>query len=195
MSTPPDFESLYREDPDPWQVATLWYEQRKLDIVLASLRRPRYQIAWDPACGTGHLAERLAARAGTVCATDTAPTATRLTIQRCAHLDNVTVRQLTLPDSPAGIGSRPDLIVLSEFFYYLDDVQRQQTLHMIDGYAAPVCDLVSVHWRHAPDDAWLSGAGAQAEITARLTQAGWSHSLHHREADFILDRLDRTGAC
>ena len=35
----PDFEALYRRDADPWQVASSFYEQRKLELVLAALSR------------------------------------------------------------------------------------------------------------------------------------------------------------
>jgi SAM-dependent methyltransferase len=194
VSGPPDFEALYRNDPDPWRVATNWYEQRKIDIVLACLSRPRYDFAWDPACGTGHLAVRLAARADQVWAGDASATATSLTRKRCANLSNVVVREHTLPDPPTSdLRVRPDLIVLSEVFYYLDDTRRRQTLQMIDQQAAPHGELISVHWRHAPHDAWLSGAGAQAEIVGQLAQLGWSHLVRHRDAEFSLDLLSRSG--
>ncbi len=193
MSAPPDFESLYRSDPDPWRVETCWYEQRKIDVVLACLGQRRYALAWDPACGTGHLARRLAARADRVCAGDASATATELTRERCADLADVVVGEHTLPDPPpADLDGSPDLIVLSEVFYYLDDVKRQQTLQMVDRHAAARCELVCVHWRHAPDDAWLSGAGAQTEVVTRLTQRGWSHTVHHRDAEFSLDLLQRS---
>ncbi|HYI57876.1 MAG TPA: hypothetical protein VEX66_06885 [Microlunatus sp.] len=32
----PDFDALYRQDPDPWGVASSFYERRKLQIVLAA---------------------------------------------------------------------------------------------------------------------------------------------------------------
>jgi hypothetical protein len=60
----PDFDALYRDDPDPWQVRSSFYEQRKLDIVLAGLQRPRYRSAWDPACGVGELRTRPTSRSG-----------------------------------------------------------------------------------------------------------------------------------
>ncbi len=54
----PDFEALYVRDPDPWQVGSSWYEQRKLSIVLASLPKPPVPLrlgarlwAGDRVCG------------------------------------------------------------------------------------------------------------------------------------------------
>ena len=83
MSQPPDFETLYRANHDPWRVGTSSYEQRKLDIVLACLSRPRYCLAWDPACGTGHLAARLAERCDRVLASDASEAAVALTTTEC----------------------------------------------------------------------------------------------------------------
>ena len=62
----PDFDALYEADPDPFQVRSSFYEQRKIGLVLDCLTKPTYAAAWDPACGVGELAARLAAagRAG-----------------------------------------------------------------------------------------------------------------------------------
>jgi SAM-dependent methyltransferase len=190
VSGPPDFEELYRTDADPWKVDTSHYERRKLDIVVASLSRPRYRSAWDPACGTGHLAARLAERCADVLATDAAATAVELTRARCAGLSNVRVTAGRLP-APPPPGPAPDLVVLSEFFYYLDDRARAEALVMIDEIAAPACELLAVHWRHVPDDAWLSGAAAQQEIASRLAESGWSHRLHHDDEEFVIDTVGR----
>ena len=89
MVNVPDFDTLYRADPDPWQVASSFYEQRKRAVVLASLTRARYRSAWDPGCGTGELAVHLATRADSVLATDISGEAVRLTAARCAELHQV----------------------------------------------------------------------------------------------------------
>ena len=49
----PDFDALYRADPDPWEVGSSWYERRKLSVLLASLPRQHYAVAWEPGCGPG----------------------------------------------------------------------------------------------------------------------------------------------
>jgi SAM-dependent methyltransferase len=190
VSQPPDFETLYRADHDPWQVGTSSYEQRKLDIVLACLSRPRYRLAWDPACGTGHLAVRLAERCDRVLASDAAEAAVALTATECRGLGNVMCRVLRLPAVPADLGA-PDLIVLSEFFYYLADAARAKTIGLLDQVAAADCEVLAVHWRHVPSDAWLGGSGAQQEIVTRLASLGWTHRVHHDDEEFVLDVIDR----
>jgi hypothetical protein len=66
----PDFDAVYRADPDPWRVRSSHYETRKLAIVLACLSRESYRKAWDPGCGVGELAALLASRAVWILATD-----------------------------------------------------------------------------------------------------------------------------
>ena len=193
MSAPPDFEALYRRNADPWQVGSSPYEQRKLGIVLAGLLRTRYALAWDAACGTGHLAAKLAHRCDQVLASDASPRAVELTQGACAAERNVVVQVLRLPDAPTDPLFRPDLVVLSEFVYYLDDRERAASLRVIDEHAALTAEVVAVHWRHIPEDAWLSGAATQTEIVARLADQGWRPALHHADEEFVIDTLCRRG--
>jgi SAM-dependent methyltransferase len=181
----PDFDALYRADPDPWQVRSSAYEGRKLGILLASLTSPAYASAWDPGCGVGELAARLAQRCDLVLASDASPEAVRLTRERCTDLDNVTTAVVSLPLPPPTSGF--DLVVLSEFLFYLDPTGRRQAMAIIDERCAPSAELASLHWRPKPHDAWLSGEAMQAEISADLGARGWTRHTHHDDRDFVLD--------
>ncbi len=191
MVNVPDFDALYRVDPDPWQVRSSFYEARKLDLVLACLSRPTYASAWDPACGVGELAARLAPRAERVLASDASAQAVHLTCRRCRSVNNVTVLQLALPQPPPAEAGPFDLIVLSEFFYYLGDEQRARALAAVRQVAAERAELVAVHWRHHPNDAFLPGEQVQDEIVEQLKQTGWQHIIQHDDREFIIDVLDR----
>ena len=158
MVNVPDFDALYRVDSDPWRVQSSFYESRKLDLVLACLSRPTYTAAWDPASGVGELAARLAPRAGRVLASDASAQAVHLTRHRCRSLSNVTVLQLALPQPPPTEAGAFDLIVLSEFFYYLGDEQRARALAAVQEVAADRAELVAVHWRHHPNDGFLQAS-------------------------------------
>lgn len=190
MTRAPDFDAVYRADPDPWQVRSSFYEQRKLAVVLACLGSATVRYAWDPASGTGELAARLACRAERVLATDGSEEAVQLTRRRCAGLTNVETAQLALPESPPA-GTEVDLVVLSEFVYYLDENARRRTLDLVDQLAAEQAEVVSLHWRHEPHDAWLSGAAVQAEIAEHLRAQGWQQAVHHEDRDFVLDVASR----
>ena len=192
MTEIPDFDALYRAEPDPWSVRTSPYEQRKLSITLACLNRPRYVAAWDPACGVGELAFRLADRADRVLATDASAEAVALTRQRCADRAGVEVAQsrLPLPSTWTGL----DLIVLSEFCYYLEAADRRSMLTMINSVAADNAEVLSVHWRFKPHDGWLSGESVQREIAGGLRRSGWTQTTHHLDTNFILDVHRRSSA-
>ncbi|HEU5485784.1 MAG TPA: class I SAM-dependent methyltransferase [Microlunatus sp.] len=188
----PDFDALYRDDPDPWRVASSFYERRKLDVVLASLTRESYRTAWDPACGTGELAARLVRRVDTVVATDAAAEAVRLTAARCAELPEVTVGRITQPGLPERPSDGFDLIVAAEFAYYLPAEDRVSMWGVVDAAAGRAAELVVVHWRHRPHDAYLSGLDANLEAVERLTTTSdWYAAVRHDDQDFVLDVLLR----
>ncbi len=188
----PDFDALYRSDPDPWSVRSSAYEQRKLGIVLACLSQARYANAWDPSCGVGALAGGLAARADRVLATDASVEAVALTRAHCADMANVDVGRLALPAAPDRSGF--DLVVLAEFWYYLDAGARAQTLAMIEDRVAAAAEVVSLHWRAKPHDGWFSGEDAEREIATDLGRRGWTRTtqLVDQEFSLAIHRRDRT---
>ena len=191
MRPGPDFEALYRRDADPWQVASSFYEQRKLELVLAALSRPGYERAWDPACGTGHLAARLSSRTREVLATDAAAASVKITQRTCAGLTNVVIRQAEVPRGGPPEGGRFDIVVVSEFLYYLNDADRSGLLDLIDEVAAPRAEVLGVHWRHHAGDAWLSGAAVQTELRDGFRQRGWRDGVRIEDPDFVLHSLRR----
>ncbi len=192
MVNVPDFDTLYRDDPDPWRVASSFYEQRKQGVLLASLTQASYSTAWDPSCGTGELAARLATRADAVLATDASVEAVRLTAARCAELARVTVTQLRQPALPDWGDGRLALTVIAEFAYYLPAADRAEMWRTVSSAAAEDAEIVVIHWRHRPHDAHLSGVDVNAEAVAALTsEPGWRTAVHHDDEDFVLDVLRR----
>jgi SAM-dependent methyltransferase len=192
MVNVPDFDTLYRADPDPWQVASSFYERRKRAVLLASLTRATYASAWDPGCGTGELAAQLANRADAVLATDTSAEAVRLTAARCAELPRVAAERIRQPGLPGPGDLGFDLIVVAEFAYYLTAPDRAEMWRTISAAAAEDAEIVVIHWRHDPHDAHLSGFDVNAEAVRALTsEPGWRPVVHHDDQDFVLDVLRR----
>lgn len=185
--TTPDFDALYASDPDPWDVAQSWYERRKIDLVLATLRRPRYRLAWDTACGTGDLAAALAPRCERVVASDASARACELTAATVAGCEEVVVEHSALPDAPAAVPpGTADLVVVSEVLYYLSPDQRAASHRRIAAACAPSADVLAVHWAPRPEDAHLSGAAAQRELNDHLVGAGWTRLVTHTDIEFVL---------
>jgi SAM-dependent methyltransferase len=190
----PDFDALYEADPDPFHVRSSFYEQRKLGLVLNCLTKPFYVAAWDPACGIGEMAARLAPRAERVLASDASPQAVHLTRRRCSACSNVQVQQLTQPHPPSEADTF-DLIVLSECGFYLNEQGRQDTLDVLHAAAAERAELLAVHYRHQPLDGYgyISGEQVQEEVVDHLEPRGWHHVVQHDDRDFIIDVLELAG--
>jgi trans-aconitate methyltransferase len=129
------FESMHRQDPDPWNFRSSWYERRKYAITIATLPQEHYRQVWEPGCSIGELTQLLAGRADEVDASDVSSTAVAVAQQATAALPGVRVRQATLPAPPPRRDY--DLIVLSEVLYYLPDDERELTLRFAEDAAAP----------------------------------------------------------
>jgi LmbE family N-acetylglucosaminyl deacetylase len=176
------FAALYAADGDPWDTAGSPYEQRKREIVLACLPRPRYRHAAEPGCGTGELTRRLTARCAAVTASDFVPAAVAATR---AAAPRATVVQAALP---AGLPDGVDLVVASEVLYYLAPDALESTTDRIATVLEPGGDLVLVHWRgrapEAPHDA--------AAVHRRLREdPRFAPLVRHTDEHFLLDVVRR----
>lgn len=206
MSTSaPDFDRLYAQDRDPWQVATSWYEQRKIGVVEACLSETTYERALDPACGTGHLVRAVARRCATVLARDASAPAIVAASDTCAGLPNVTLQVRELPyrtkprhsvlaapnDLHAPVLVPFDLLLLSEFLYYLDAADRRATLDSLLPLLSPRVEVLTVHWREQPEDGTCSGDGVHEELRSYFGERGFRHQVAHFDEEFVLDVFTR----
>ena len=184
------FEALYAASSDPWNVRDAWYEQRKRNLLLASLPEQRYASAFEPGCGNGELTAALAPRCDRILACDGSGSAIAAARLRVADYPNAAAEQRNLPqDWPAGAGVF-DLIVVSEMAYYLPADEWRAMLQRIVTSLAPGGLLTMCHCRYPYDDYATSAdfvhsvAHAAPELAARV---------HHMENDFLLDGWLRAG--
>ncbi len=182
---------MYSEEADPWRVGSSWYEQRKMSVVLAALSDPTYRRVLDPACGTGHLALQLGARCGEVVARDASAAAVELARATCAEAPGVRVDQQALPYGGGDPAGPFDLIVLSEFLYYLDADQRVAAIESVLVRAAPRVEVVAVHWREQPEDGTASGDLVHEQVRDVLRGKGFRHQVALFDEEFVLDVLTR----
>ncbi|MFS0757334.1 methyltransferase [Noviherbaspirillum sp. 1P10PC] len=176
------FDGLYAHSADPWSMDRRWYERRKRELLLAALPRPRFGRVFEPGCGAGHLTEALAPRCAQLLATDFSADAVRLARLRLQGAPQVEIDRLHTPQQwPEG---RFDLVILSEFAFYLDDADlallQQRSLDALadDGV------LLACHWRRP----FAERTQDSEIIHAWFDQApGLTRLAHHEEADFLLD--------
>ena len=157
---------LHQEDDDPWGVETRWFEQRKRDLVLAMLPRPRFEHAMELGCSTGALAAALSTRSERVLAADRSTAALAAARSRFGDDDRVHVTRLDVPHEwPED--STFDLIVVSEVGYFLSPAALESLVGRIASSLEPGGVLVLCHWRHRVEGWVLDAADVHATFEDR----------------------------
>ncbi|MEL6062574.1 MULTISPECIES: class I SAM-dependent DNA methyltransferase [unclassified Methylobacterium] len=179
------FAGIYASDPDPWRFTSSAYERDKYAATLAALPRARYRSAFEPACSIGVFTRALAERCDRLLAVDLVPAAVEAARARCADRPNVEIRQGAMPaDWPEG---RFDLMVLSEFLYFLGPSDLTALVRRAGEAIEPGGDLILVHWLGVTDYPQSGDAAAEGFITQAAPFAGLLHQS--RTAAYRLDVL------
>lgn len=174
------FDAMYRSSDDPYGLRDRWYEQRKRELLLATLPARQFTHAFEPGRGVGEMTTRLAARCDHVLASDMSTRAVALARERCAALRNVTVQRQVLPDDwPPGTF---DLIVLSEVGYFLDTKAVQTLAACCRAALSAEGTLIACDWLPA----FTQRATATCEVHALLDGLGLARLARHEEDDFLL---------
>jgi SAM-dependent methyltransferase len=186
------FDQMYAASADPWGFTDRWYEQRKYDLTLATLTRPRYRSAFEPGCSIGVFTALLARRCDRLLAVDLVASAVRDATARIADLPpdagHVTVGQWDAHDPWPD--ETFDLVVVSEMLYYLDPSYARQFMDEAADHLAPEGELVLVHWRERVPEYPLTGDEAHA---IALDTQGLEPQASYQDADLVLHLLARTG--
>lgn len=158
------FDSLYAEDPDPWDFEKSEYEREKYAHTLAALGDERLANALEVGCSIGVLTAQLASRCDALLAVDISAAAVAAAQQRTAGLEQVTIEQRSLPEQmPTGPF---DLIVCSEVLYYWDAQMLGEGLDALAAELAPGGLLLAVHWTEPTREYPLQGARAHELLRA-----------------------------
>lgn len=183
MTVSPDyFNGLYARSPDPYGLATRWYERRKYAVSLALLPREHYRDAFEPGCSIGVLTQLLASRCDRLLSCDGAEAAVRQARERTRTLSGVRVESRSLPgDWPAG---EFDLIVTSEVLYYFADEDLDQVLGQATAALRPDGNLLAVHWRHEAAGYPRTGDNVHEILAAREDLV---RLAAYRDPDFLAE--------
>lgn len=176
------FDELHRDRADPWQVQTSWYERRKRALMLGMLPNERYGVVFEPGCSIGGNTKALAARADKLIAADFSTPALQ---QARSHLAGERHVQFECWDVPDAWPDEPlDLVVISEFAYYLSPARLDLLWDAVMGSLAPNGQVLLCHWRSPLDDAWLGGDEVHARARSSLCL---QHVAWHCEEAFRID--------
>jgi SAM-dependent methyltransferase len=190
------FDVLYEQSTDPWHITDSWYEQRKRSLVTAILPRRRFRKVLEPGCGTGELSVELGQRCEQLWAGDFSDAAVGITRERwqqamlSQHMDCVAhFSFISVPQQwPEYLGAVFDLIVISEFAYYLDDASLQALPALITASLAPDGIALACHWKHAFEERTQTTQAVHAVIH---DVADLHHCARYEDADFLLDVWSR----
>jgi SAM-dependent methyltransferase len=185
VSVPADyFARMYAGSDDPWGFRTRWYEQRKRDVTLAALTRPRYRRAFEPGCSIGVLTAGLADRCAQLVATDLDDRALDSARAALAGHEHVQVERLAVPHEwPGGMF---DLVVVSELGYYLSSADLDLLLDRVVATLAGGGTLLVCHWRHHVTGYPSSGDAVHQRV---LDRPELVRAVGHEEEDFRLDLM------
>ena len=180
--SPAYFEELFAESPDPWCFNERWYEQRKRALTLACLPAKRYLAGYEPGCANGELSAALATRCDRLLVSDGAQAAVKIATKRLSGFNHAEVRQAWLPDEWPD--EKFDLIVLSEFLFYLELDAVERVIEKVQLSLRPHGTLLACHWRHPVPGSVVPGDHAHALLTRRLQLPKICSVV---EADFLVD--------
>ncbi|MDR5798021.1 SAM-dependent methyltransferase [Caballeronia sp. LZ008] len=178
------FDSLFQQQPDPWSYTTSWYERRKREVTLAVLPKQRYAYGFEPGCAIGVLTLGLAGRCEHLLSGDVSAVAVSMARARTAHLSNVQVELLEVPQQwPDGTF---DLIVLSEFLCFVCDDGIREIASKAKAHLRRSGTVVACHWRYSmdPDEGERSGDHVHGVFDNALQLP---RTVRHEEADFLLE--------
>lgn len=136
------FDDLYSASIDPWSFRTSRYEREKYHQTMEALPAERYKTVAEAGCSIGELSRLLGARCDNFYGFDVSLIAVAEARRRNADRSNMKFFQAELPQSWPHISA--DLIVLSEFLYFLSKDEISELARRIVQTWKPLGDCVVV---------------------------------------------------
>ena len=186
MATKLDFDRLYADGGDPWEVTNSWYERRKYALTLAALPRERYRNGLELGCGFGAMSGLLHERCDRLTAVDGSATAIGRARSHFAGTEGLRFEHAVLPHEMPPVAV--DLIVVSELLYYLSPAELDELLDRLVGALEPGGDLVAVHF-FSRNPLSYDGMEVHPRLRARPELV---HVVTHEDEGFLLDVLRRS---
>ena len=160
--SPAYFDAMFAKSDDPWKFQTRWYERRKRALVMACLPCERFANAFEPGCANGELSAELATRCDRLLASDGVDKAVDLARVRLEDYTNVEVRKAWVPEEWPQ--DKFDLIVLSEFLFYLKPQTVQNIAIRAQTTLLPGGVILACHWRHPVAQCVLTGEQVHQQL-------------------------------
>lgn len=180
--TPAYFQAMFAKSDDPWRFQTRWYERRKRALTLACLPRERFAYGFEPGCANGELSAALATRCDRLLASDGIDKAVSLARLRLKDCANVQVRKAWVPQEWPH--DKFDLIVLSEFLFYVSPQTVQDIAQLAQKTLLPGGVILACHWLHPVSQCVLTGEQVHQRLNDCIELTKQCHVV---EPDLMID--------
>lgn len=154
------FDVPFHLGRDSWGHDRVAHERRRCAVVLEALRRPHYASVIEVGCAGGVLSEHLRHRCDRFLGLDLSERALALAGRRLAHVNDMALRQVRVPDRwPRRTA---DLVLLSEVLHALSREELRRLASCMDRSLMPGAEVVIM------TRAWPKGKGLSALEAVRL---------------------------
>ena len=180
------FDSMFAGSADPWGYDDTPYERDRFARTVSALNDRTYPRALELGCANGALTRELAPLCGELLASDASEKAVAVAREQLADLAHVTVERRSVPgEVPDGPF---DLIVASDFLYYLGLTGVVALMAQLDAVAARNCRMLIASYL-GETDTRITGEMSSEIAIAHLP--GWRRVHAERTDKLRIDVLDR----
>lgn len=188
---PEVFESLFEDNPDPWDFENSLYEQQKLEKVLECLPAPPVSFALELGCAIGVSTLALSNHCERLLAVDVSQKALTLAKNRCRMQKHVSFLKAFLPeDYPSAEAPGCDLIIISEILYFLAPADIRRLAGMVTESLVSTGYILIVNWTGQTDTPCTGDEAAECFIR-NCHERGWRPDLSERGEGYRIERLSR----
>lgn len=192
------FETLYREDADPWASVTerFGYQSRKYDVVVNLLpKERRFSAALDLGCGLGTLSRRLVAHADRVLGLDVAQAAIDRASAAYRDVPGLSFAQGDVRDLSASLDGLFDLVLIADTIYYLAPITDEE----LEALAARIARLLAPGGLCVLVNHYFFARDAESALSRRIHDSfgrtlGLSHRVTHWRPFYLTSFLDKVPA-
>ena len=184
------FDTLYRENGDPWNFRESEYEHGKYKLSVAALGKSKFEKGLEIGCSIGIHTREIAKRCERLLAVDVSPIAIKEAKRTCTDLNNVRFRISDVTEKfPQG---KFDLISLCEVGYYFEEETLLNLFGSIRKGLQKGGKFLMVHWTPYVPGYPLTGDRVHTLFEEFVLEHGdFGEAVHERHELFRLQVWER----
>lgn len=178
------FDLLYETNFDPWDYLTSNYEEEKYLASLNTLPKQQYNLILEIGCSIGVFTNKLAALAQAVYAIDNSALALERAKNICSNHNNIHFIKTKIPyNIPRLLYKKFDLIILSEFLYYLTPDELKKLANFLVQRLTASANLLLVNYSLHIDEQIQGPQAAEyfCHFLSATNKVSFNQEIHESE--------------